>query len=90
VNSGKSSQTFLTKLLPQTSGYKTNVKGTGKALLVQPGYVLRAPEGSGYQNLKTVGTLRWQNCQPYAPVVFTSSDDPWQSFRLQVESTPGS
>ena len=35
MNSGKSSQTFVTKLLPQTSGYKTNVKGKGKALLVQ-------------------------------------------------------
>jgi hypothetical protein len=40
-------------------------------------------------DFKTIGTLRWQVCQPYAPAAFTPRKYSWYSFLLEVESTPG-
>ena len=34
----------------------------------------RAPGGSGSQNLSTVGSRRWQGCQPYVPAAFTPQE----------------
>jgi hypothetical protein len=42
------------------------------------------------QFLKTIGTLRWQSCQPYAPAAFTPRKCCWCSFLLETELTPGS
>jgi hypothetical protein len=46
------------------------------------------PEGSRRLRLpdfKTIGTLRWQGCQPYAPAAFTPRKHSWYSFLLEVE-----
>jgi hypothetical protein len=46
-------------------------KGKDKAIPLQ---VLTGPEGSRRLRLpdfKTIGTWRWQGCQPYAPAAFT-------------------
>ena len=40
-----------------------------------PGHALRAPGGWGSQNFFTIGTWRWQGCQPYAPAAFSPQ---WQ------------
>jgi len=38
--------------------------------LYRPGQVIRAPGGPASHNFYTVGTRRWQFCQPYAPATF--------------------
>ena len=66
-----------------------NAKGKGKAIPLQ---AWRGPEGSRRLRLpdfKTVGTWRWQGCQPYAPATFTPRKYSWYSFLLEAESTPG-
>jgi len=40
-------------------------------------------------NFKTIGTRRWQGCQPCAPAAFTPRKHSWYSFLLEAESTPG-
>jgi hypothetical protein len=60
-------------------------KGKGKAIPLQ---ALTGPEGSSslrLPDLKTVGTWRWQWCQPYAPAAFTSRKYSWYSFLLEAE-----
>ena len=50
------------------------------------------PEGSTrlrFPDFKTIGTWRWQGCQPYAPAVFTPRKYSRYSFLLEAESTPG-
>jgi hypothetical protein len=57
----------------------------GKAIPLQ---ALAGSEGSRRLRLpefKTIGTWRWQGCQPYTPAAFT----PRYSFLLEAESTPG-
>jgi hypothetical protein len=53
---------------------------------------LRGPEGSRRLKLpdfKTIGTWRWQGCQPYALAIFTPRKYSWYLFLLGAESTPG-
>jgi hypothetical protein len=53
---------------------------------------LTGPEGSRrlrFPDLKTIGTWRWQGCQPYAPAAFTHMKYSRYSFLLEAESTPG-
>jgi hypothetical protein len=60
---------------------------TGKAIPLE---ALKGPEGSRRLKLpdfKTIGTCRWQGCQPYAPVTFTPRKYSWYSFLLEDEST---
>jgi hypothetical protein len=57
-----------------------------------PLQALTGPEG--YRSLrlpdfKTIGTSRWQGCQPYAPAALTPRKYSWYSFLLEAESTPG-
>jgi hypothetical protein len=50
------------------------MQGRGKAIPLQ---TWTGPEGSRRFRLpdfKTVGTWRWQGCQPYAPAAFTSQE----------------
>jgi hypothetical protein len=64
------------------------VKGKGKTIPLQ---AWTGPEGSSILRLpdfKTIGTLRWYGCQPYAPAVFTPRKYFWYSFLLEVGSTP--
>jgi hypothetical protein len=52
----------------------------------------RGPEGSRSFRLpdfKTVGTWRWQGCQPYALGAFTPRKYSWYSYLSETESTPG-
>jgi hypothetical protein len=42
-----------------------------------------------FPDFKTVGTRKWQGCQPYAPDAFTLRKYSWYSFLLEAESTPG-
>jgi hypothetical protein len=52
----------------------------GKAIPLQ---ALKGPEGSRRLRLphfKTIGTWRWQGCQPYAPAAFTPRKYFWYSF----------
>jgi hypothetical protein len=68
---------------------KHNIEGKGKAIPLQ---ALTGPVGSRrlrFPDFKTIGTWRWQGCQPYAPAVFTSRKCSWYSFLLEAESTPG-
>jgi hypothetical protein len=61
----------------------------GKAIPLQ---ALTGPEGSRRLRLpgfKTVGTWRWQGCQPYTLAAFTPRKYSWYSFLLEVGSTPG-
>jgi hypothetical protein len=61
----------------------------GKATPLQD---LTGPEGSRRLRLpdfKTIGTWRWQGCQPYAPATFTPRKYSWYSFLLEAESTTG-
>jgi hypothetical protein len=65
------------------------MQSKGKAIPLQ---ALTSPEG--YRRLrlpdfKTIGTSKWQRCQPYAPAAFTPSKYSWYSFLLEAESTPG-
>jgi hypothetical protein len=53
---------------------------------------LTGPEGSRRLRLpdfKTIGTLRWQGCQPYATAGFTPRKYTWYLFLSATESTPG-
>jgi hypothetical protein len=64
------------------------IKGKGKAIPLQ---ALTGPEGSRRFRLpdfKTIGTSRWQGCQPYAPAAFTPRKYSCYSFLLEVELTP--
>jgi hypothetical protein len=59
-------------------------KGKGKAIPLQ---ALSGPEASRRLRLpdfKTIGTLRWQGCQPYAPAAFTPRKYSWYSFLLEA------
>ena len=50
------------------------------------------PEGSRRLRLpdfKTIVTLSWQGCQPYAPAAFTPMKYSRYSFLLEAVSTPG-
>jgi hypothetical protein len=50
------------------------------------------PEGSRrlrFPDFKTIGTWRWQGCQPYAPAAFTPRKYSRYSFLLEAESTSG-
>jgi hypothetical protein len=61
----------------------------GKAIPLQAS---TGPEGSrrlGFPDFNTVGTWKWQGCQPYAPAAFTPSKYSWYSFLLETESTQG-
>jgi hypothetical protein len=61
----------------------------GKAI---PLHVWRGPEVSRrlrFPDFKTIGTWRWQECQPRAPFVFTPRTYSWYSFLLEAKSTPG-
>ena len=40
-------------------------------------------------DFETIGTLRWQGCQPYTQVAFTPKKSSWYSFLLEAGSTPG-
>jgi hypothetical protein len=56
-----------------------------------PLQALTGPEGSRRLRLpdfKTIGTRRWQGCQPYAPAAFTPRKYSWYSFLLEAELTP--
>jgi hypothetical protein len=58
----------------------------GKAIPIQ---ALTGPEGSRRFRLpdyKTIGTWRWQGCQPYAPATFTPRKYSWYTFLLEAES----
>jgi hypothetical protein len=69
--------------------FSQNFIGKGKAIPLQ---LLTGPEGSSRLRLPdfmTIGTGRWQGCQPYAPAVFTPRKYSWYSFLLEAESTPG-
>jgi len=37
----------------------------------KPGQTLSAPDS---QNIRTIGTWRWQGCQPYGPAAFTAQE----------------
>ena len=65
-------------------GEKLNVKQSH----CSPGHTMRAPGRWGSQNFQTIGTCRWQGCQPYAPAAFTPMKHPWNLFLLQAVSTP--
>jgi hypothetical protein len=57
-----------------------------------PLHALTGPEGSRRLRLpyfKTIGTRRYQGCQPYAPAAFTPRKYSRYSFLLEAESTPG-
>jgi hypothetical protein len=57
-------------------------KGKGKAIPLQ---VWTGPEGSRRMRLpdfKTIGTLKWQDCQAYTPAAFTPTTYSWYSFLL--------
>jgi len=47
------------------------VKRTVQKSLFTPGQALRAPAGWDSQIFWTVGSCRWQGCQPHAPAAFT-------------------
>jgi hypothetical protein len=62
---------------------KSKGKDKGKA---NPLQALTGPEGSRRLRLpdfKTIGTLRWQGCQPCAPAAFTPRKYSWYSFLLE-------
>jgi hypothetical protein len=70
----------------QSSSYNTR---KGKAIALQ---ALTGPEGSRRLRLPdfmTIGTWRWQGCQPCPPAAFTPRKHSWYSFLLEAESTPG-
>jgi hypothetical protein len=57
-----------------------------------PQPLLTGPEGSRrlrFPDFKTIGTWRWQGCQPCAQAAFTPRKYLWYSFLLEAESTPG-
>jgi hypothetical protein len=64
------------------------IKGEGKAIPLQ---AWSGPEGFKrlrLQNFITIGTWRWQNCQPYTPAAVTPRKYSWYSFLLEAEFTP--
>jgi len=71
--------------------FVVDTEGWGKRKTI-PLQAWTDPEGSRRLRLpdyKTVGTWRWQGCQPYAPAAFTPRKYSWFSFLLEAESTPG-
>jgi hypothetical protein len=53
-----------------------------------PLQALTGPEGSRRLRLpdfKTIGTWRWQGCQPYAPTAFTPWKYSWYSFLSETD-----
>jgi hypothetical protein len=69
--------------------YCTSIHAMLKAIPLQ---ALTGPERSRRSRLpefKTIGTGRWQGCQHYTPAAFTPRNYSWNSFLLEVESTPG-
>jgi hypothetical protein len=59
----------------------------GKAIPLQ---ALTGSEGSRRLRLpdfKTIGTWRWQGCQPYAPAAYTPRKHSWYSFLLEAAET---
>ena len=49
----------------------------GKAIPIQ---ALRVPGARGVRYFQTIGTWRWQGCQPHAPAAFTPRRYPSHSF----------
>ena len=75
--------------VPQPTAPPRAPYGKGKAITLQP---WTGPEGSRRLRLpdfKTIGTGRWEGCQPYAPATFTPRKYSWYSYLLEAESTPG-
>jgi hypothetical protein len=67
--------------------FTSSVKG--KTIPLQ---ALTGPEGSSRLRLpdfKTIGTWRWQGCQPYEPAAFTPRKYSSYSFLSEAESTQG-
>ena len=54
--------------MPEEKSIKDFGEKQGKAIPIQ------VWTGEGCQNFKTVGTLRWQICQPPSPAAFTPQD----------------
>jgi hypothetical protein len=62
------------------ASWRFESKCKGKAIPLQ---ALTGPESSRrlrLPNFKTMGTWRWQECQPYAPAAFTPSNYSWYSY----------
>jgi hypothetical protein len=75
----------LTRLLSAS----LHESGKGKAIPLQ---AWTGPEGSRrlrHPDSKTIGTRKWQSCQPYTPTALTPRKHPWYSFLLEAESIPG-
>ena len=65
--------------------YRLGLLVKGKAILLQ---AWGGPEGSRklrFPDLKTIGTWRWQGCQPFTPRKYS-----WYSFLLEAESSSSS
>jgi hypothetical protein len=76
---------FGLQCMHDLSKHQKTMIGKGKAIPFQD---WTGPEGSRRLRLpdfKTIGTLRWQGFQPYAPAAWRYS---WYSFLLEAESTP--
>jgi hypothetical protein len=67
------------------SGYCNKSECKAMPLLTDPeGFRrLRLPD------FKTIGTWRWQGCQPYAPAAFTPRKYSWYSFLLGLSRPQG-
>jgi hypothetical protein len=50
------------------------VKGKGKATTLQAWTDLQFSRRLSLQDFNTIGTWRWQGCQPYTPVAFTPQE----------------
>jgi hypothetical protein len=70
-------------------GYMSHENVKGKAIPLQALTGLEGSRRFRLPDFKTVGTWRWQGCQPYALTAFTPRKYLWYSFMLEAESTPG-
>jgi hypothetical protein len=64
-------------------------KGKDKAIPLQAWTGPEGPRSLRLPDFKTIGTSRWQVCQPYAQATFNPRNFSWYSFLLNAESTPG-